>query len=119
MTDDELRAALHDAEVDLKLAEYAKAVADKHLASASARIIRLGAMFGGTAPVEAKPAAVQTGVMLTLEQAAERLGIGTKALEARCRRAQRKESHNIVARLGAGVTAMKFGVSWRFRFEEI
>jgi hypothetical protein len=52
---------------------------------------------------------------LTTEQAAVMLGVGLEALRARARRAARREGRSTVARLGGGVTAVKFGRSWRFR----
>jgi hypothetical protein len=52
---------------------------------------------------------------LTTEQAAVILGLDPDALRARARRAARREGRSTVARLGGGVTAVKFGQSWRFR----
>ena len=52
---------------------------------------------------------------LTTEQVAKMFGIDPEALRARARRAARREGRTIVARLGAGVTAVKFGPHWRFR----
>ena len=52
----------------------------------------------------------------TIERAAERLSLDPEALRARCRRGARKEGKDIVAYLGAGIAAFKFGRSWRVRF---
>lgn len=52
---------------------------------------------------------------LTTEEAAVVLGLEPGALRARARRAARREGRSTVARLGGGVTAVKFGQSWRFR----
>jgi len=51
-----------------------------------------------------------------IEEAAARLTLTPIALRARCRRAARREGRNVVAHLGAGVVAYKFGRSWRVRF---
>lgn len=53
---------------------------------------------------------------LTTEDAAARLSTSPTALRARCRRRARKVGRDIVAHLGAGVVAFKFGRSWRIRF---
>jgi hypothetical protein len=53
---------------------------------------------------------------IPIEEAAPRLALTPVALRARCRRAARREGRNIVAHLGAGVVAYKFGRSWRVRF---
>src|SRR5579883_3280763 len=50
-----------------------------------------------------------------IDQAAARLAMTPIALRARCRRAARREGRSIVAHLGAGVVAYKFGRSWRVR----
>jgi hypothetical protein len=61
------------------------------------------------------------GRLLSVEEAAARLGVTPVALRHRCRRAQRREGREIIARLGAGVVAYKLGrsgrSSWRFKFE--
>jgi hypothetical protein len=54
-----------------------------------------------------------------IEEAAVRLALTPLALRARCRRAARREGRSIVAHLGAGVVAFKFGRSWRVRFPNI
>jgi hypothetical protein len=54
----------------------------------------------------------------TVEAAAAKLGIGSAALRARLRRAQRAEGQSIVADLGGGIRGFKFGKSWRIRFPE-
>ena len=53
---------------------------------------------------------------VTIEMAAVRLATTPVALRARCRRHARREGREVVARLGAGVVAYKFGSSWRVRF---
>jgi hypothetical protein len=53
---------------------------------------------------------------IPVEEAALRLALTPVALRARCRRAARREGRNVVAHLGAGVVAYKFGRSWRVRF---
>lgn len=53
---------------------------------------------------------------IPIERAAARLALTPVALRARCRRAARREGRNVVAHLGAGVVAHKFGRSWRVRF---
>jgi hypothetical protein len=55
---------------------------------------------------------------VTIEHAAARLSTTPVALRARCRRHARRENREIVARLGAGVIAYKFGASWRVRFPD-
>jgi hypothetical protein len=54
----------------------------------------------------------------TVETAAAKLGVHPTALRARLRRAQRLENGSIVADVGGGITAFKFGSSWRIRFPE-
>ena len=49
----------------------------------------------------------------TVEIAAAKLDLDPQALRARCRRAARDENGEMVARLGMGVVARKFGTSWR------
>jgi hypothetical protein len=51
-----------------------------------------------------------------IEEAAARLTLTPLALRARCRRAARRVGREIVAHLGAGVVAYKFGRSWRVHF---
>jgi hypothetical protein len=55
---------------------------------------------------------------VTIEEAAARLSMSAVALRARCRRRARREGRDVVARLGGGVTAYKFGASWRLRFPD-
>lgn len=55
---------------------------------------------------------------LAIEAAATRLATTPEALRARCRRAARKEGRSIVAYLGGGIVAFKFGVSWRVSFPD-
>lgn len=55
--------------------------------------------------------------LLTIESAAKLLELSEPALRARCRRAARREGQQLVARLGAGVVAYKFGKrTWRICF---
>jgi hypothetical protein len=54
---------------------------------------------------------------LTVEGAAVHLSTTPTALRARCRRHARRVGRDVVARLGAGVVAYKFGVSWRLRID--
>jgi hypothetical protein len=53
----------------------------------------------------------------TVEDAAVRLSTTPTALRARCRRHARRIGHEVVACLGAGVTAYKLGASWRLRID--
>jgi len=55
-------------------------------------------------------------VFETIDAAAEKLSIEAGALRARCRRAARREGDKVVAPLGGGIVAIKFGRSWRVRF---
>ena len=52
----------------------------------------------------------------TVEAAAAKLSLDPTALRARLRRAQRAEGRSVVADLGGGITAFKFGSSWRISF---
>jgi hypothetical protein len=52
----------------------------------------------------------------TIDAAAAKLSVDAGALRARCRRAARREGDKIVAPLGGGIIAIKFGRSWRVRF---
>ncbi len=52
-----------------------------------------------------------------IELAAPKLGLAPEALRARCRREAQKVGDAIVAKLGGGIVAFKFGRSWRIRFE--
>ena len=53
----------------------------------------------------------------TVESAAVKLGISADALRARCRRALREAPKGSTeVSLGGGITAFKFGRTWRFRF---
>lgn len=69
----------------------------------------------GTRKLATAPAAA---IFATVETAAGKLGVHPTALRARLRRAQRLENGSIVADLGGGITAFKFGSSWRIRFPE-
>lgn len=53
--------------------------------------------------------------MLTIESAARLLHLSEHALRARCRRSVRRVGRQLVAYLGAGITAYKFGKTWRVR----
>jgi hypothetical protein len=94
----------------------------------------LGASSGGTAvagalevtrvgpPFDARPAVADpepapTESLLTIEAAAACLSTTATALRARCRRHARRVGREVLARLGAGVTAYKFGASWRVRID--
>ena len=55
-------------------------------------------------------------VFETIETAAAKLDMAPTALRARCRRAGRRVGDEVVARLGGGIVAFKFGRSWRVRF---
>lgn len=52
----------------------------------------------------------------TIEEASAILQLTPGALRARCRRGARKVGRDIVAHLGDGIVAIKFGRSWRVRF---
>lgn len=52
----------------------------------------------------------------TVETAAAKLSVDPTALRARLRRSQRAEGRSIIADLGGGITAFKFGSSWRISF---
>jgi hypothetical protein len=58
----------------------------------------------------------QPAAFATIQVAAERLSVDVAALRARCRRAARREGDAIVARLGGGIVAFKFGRTWRVQF---
>lgn len=49
----------------------------------------------------------------SVKAAAAQLDLRPRALQARCRRAARKERGHVIADLGMGVVARKFGRSWR------
>jgi hypothetical protein len=53
---------------------------------------------------------------VSVEAAAPRLDLEPDALRARCRRAARRVGDAVVAKLGGGIVAFKFGRSWRVRF---
>jgi hypothetical protein len=55
----------------------------------------------------------------TAKIAAAQLGIDEDALRARCRRAARRRGDIVIAHLGGGIVAFKFGRSWRFRFPSV
>lgn len=57
--------------------------------------------------------------LLTVAEAAELLSTTPTALRARCRRHARRMGREVVALLGAGVTAFKLGTSWRLRIESL
>jgi hypothetical protein len=54
----------------------------------------------------------------TVDSAAAKLSLDPTALRARLRRAQRAEGRAIVADLGGGITAFKFGSNWRISFPQ-
>jgi hypothetical protein len=55
--------------------------------------------------------------VLTVEDAARVLSTTPTALRARCRRHARRAGRDVIARLGGGVVAFKFGASWRLRID--
>jgi len=55
--------------------------------------------------------------LLTVEDAAKLLSTTPTALRARCRRHARRTGREVIARLGAGVVAFKFGASWRLHID--
>ena len=55
-------------------------------------------------------------VFETVETAAAKLNLDADALRARCRRASEQVGDAVVAQLGGGIVAFKFGKSWRIRF---
>lgn len=59
-----------------------------------------------------------TQVFETIESAAPRLGVSAEALRLRCRRAARRAGSVVVAELGGGIVAFKFGRHWRVRFPQ-
>jgi len=67
-------------------------------------------------PTSGAPSASHPAEYLTIEDAASRLSTTANALRARCRRHSRREGRDVVARLGAGIVAVKIGFSWRVRF---
>lgn len=69
-----------------------------------------------TDPASGLPRASPPATYLTIEDAAARLSTTANALRARCRRHSRREGRDVVARLGAGIVAVKIGFSWRVRF---
>ena len=66
----------------------------------------------------ARPRARNAARLHTIEVAADRLSLEPDALRARCRRAARKVGDEIIAHLGGGIVAFKFGRSWRVQFPE-
>ena len=66
---------------------------------------------------ESAPVTARVSCLFTVEDAAKLLSTTPTALRARCRRRARRVGREIVARLGAGVVAFKFGVSWRLRID--
>jgi hypothetical protein len=55
--------------------------------------------------------------VFTVEDAARVLSTTPTALRARCRRHARRAGRDVIARLGGGVVAFKFGASWRLRID--
>jgi hypothetical protein len=66
-------------------------------------------------PAPGAPPASPPAAYVTIEDAAVRLSTTANALRARCRRHSRREGRDVVARLGAGIVAVKIGFSWRVR----
>ena len=58
-------------------------------------------------------------VLLPIETAAVLLSTTPTALRARCRRAARRFGRDVIAHLGPGVDALKFGRSWRIRITPV
>jgi len=79
-------------------------------------VTRVGQPFEAR-PVVADPEPAPTDSLLTIEAAAACLSTSATALRARCRRHARRVGREVLARLGAGVTAYKFGASWRVRID--
>jgi hypothetical protein len=52
----------------------------------------------------------------SIETAATKLDLEADALRARCRRAAERQGDAVIAKLGGGIVAIKFGRSWRVRF---
>jgi hypothetical protein len=71
-----------------------------------------------TSVVSALPSPAAKPRYDSVEAAALRLSTTPIALRARCRRRSRREGRDIVAHLGGGIIAIKFGVSWRVRFPD-
>ena len=65
------------------------------------------------------PVAPPRQVFETVETAAAKLGLDPDALRARCRRAAEQVGDAVVAQLGGGIVAFKFGKSWRIRFSAL
>lgn len=53
---------------------------------------------------------------MTIDEAAEHLRLTPNALRKRCAKQARKVDRDVVAQLGDGVVAVKFGRTWRVRF---
>ena len=68
------------------------------------------------APPRAGAAVTSVAVLDTIDSAAEKLCIAPTALRSRCRRAARRVGDMVIAKLGGGIIAFKFGASWRIRF---
>jgi hypothetical protein len=54
----------------------------------------------------------------TIEQAAAQLAMTPQALQKRCTRNARIRGSDVIAELGDGVIAVKFGRVWRIRFPD-
>lgn len=119
----QIAEALADAAAEVDLGEVALAHVAAGVARLDARLLEIRALLGRPAAAAAPAGTVDisaptAGRLLGAEEAAARLGVSLQALRHRCRRAQRKEGREVVARLGGGVVAHKFGASWRFRFQQ-
>jgi hypothetical protein len=68
------------------------------------------------APPHHSAAATSFAVLDTIDSAAAKLCVAPTALRSRCRRAARQVGDMVVAKLGGGIIAFKFGASWRIRF---
>ncbi len=62
--------------------------------------------------------AAELAQFVSIDAAARALDMSAEALRARCRRASRRSGKQIVADIGGGFVAMKFGRSWRVRLPE-
>jgi hypothetical protein len=69
--------------------------------------------------VDAGAPALAIPQYLTPEEAAVLLAVSPRALRSRCRREARRVGDDVIARLGDGLVAIKFGRSWRVRREAL
>jgi hypothetical protein len=88
---------------------------DERAIRAGSRVQLHGPPAGGA--IASASVVRQVQPLLTVEHAARLLSTSPTALRARCRRNARRVGREVIARLGAGVVAFKFGASWRLRIE--